>query len=172
MADLVAGSSRAQMKIQQMAFMLVALVVFFSLVALVYFSISLSNLQGDAQQLKEDEAKEIVRKLAGSPELAFTSSSDCDSCIDLDKALMLSEAQLYEDFWNLDYLMIEKVYPPDRDVECTRFNYPDCSTITIFRKTPDIGVAPRAFVALARWDETTGKYKYEMGKIYASGDNI
>jgi len=172
MTDSVVGFSKAQMKIQQMAFMLVALVVFFSLIALIYFSISLSNVRSSAQQLQEDEAREIVRKLAGSPELAFTSSSDCDSCIDMDKALMLAESPAYEDFWNLDYLMIEKIYPSNIESECTRFNYPDCSKTTIFSKTQDIGSATQAFVTLARWDSDLGKYRYEMGKIYASGRNL
>ena len=174
METLVAGSSKAQMKIQQMAFMLVGLAVFFALVGLIYLAISLSSVKEKAQTLQEEEAAEIVKTIANSPELAFTSSSDCDSCVDLDKALMLKELtpDIYENFWNLDFLMIEKIYPIESKIECTRFNYPSCSQIIIFRKTADFGVASTAFITLVRWDESSSQYKYELGKIHASGKNI
>ncbi len=172
METLAAGSSKAQMKIQQMAFMLVALVIFFSLAALIYFSFSLSILREQAGKLQEDEAKEIVRTLAGAPELAFTSSSDCNSCIDLDKALLLKDVPAYKNFWNIDYLMIEKVYPPGSNTECDLFNYPNCGKITIISSQSNFGSASKAFVTLVRWDESLGKYKYELGRLHVSGENI
>ncbi len=175
MRILVADSSKAQMKIQQMAFMIVALVIFFSLVALFYFSVSFSNLGKTAQSLQEDEARELVRKIGHSSELAFTSSSDCNSCIDFDKALMLKEmasAGIYSEFWNLDYLMIEKVYPKSSEEECTRENYPNCGRITLIQKKSDFGAAAFAPVALARWDDGINRYRYDFGKIYASGGKL
>lgn len=171
MEILAVNYSKGQMKIQEMAFMLVALAIFFSLVAIIYFSISGANLRITAQNLQEEEAKEMVRKLAGSSELAFTSSSDCNSCVDFDKALILKEIYLesYSGLWNFDYLMIEKISPDNSGEECTRFNYPDCGKITLIGKTENFGATSQAFVALARWDESTQRYKYEFGRIHVSG---
>jgi multisubunit Na+/H+ antiporter MnhC subunit len=49
----------------EMAFVLVAIVIFFALVSLAYFSIRINSLDKDVGALKEDEAKEIVKKISG-----------------------------------------------------------------------------------------------------------
>ena len=172
--------SKAQMKIQQMAFMLVAVMIFFAMVALVYFIISISSLQESAEQLREEEAQEIARQLSGTPELAFTAGSDCAVCIDFDKAFALSQlpADYGKKLWNLDFLMIEKIYPTPSEAQCTASNYPDCKNITIINLPPGRGLSgPKtAFVALVRWDDTmngyAGGYRYEFGIIHALPKNL
>jgi hypothetical protein len=173
MKDLAANySKRGQIKIQQMAFMLVALVIFFAMVGLIYVGLSLNSLKKSAQGLQDVEAIEIAKKIASSPELAFTSlsMSDCSSCVDLEKALMLKEIINYKSFWNLNYLMIEKVYPNQTDVECTRYNFPDCSKITIIAN--DTVASETAFVSLVRWDPDLQRYRYELGKVHTSAKKI
>jgi len=169
----VSYSKKAQLKIQQMAFVLVALVIFFALAALFYFSISFSDLQNQAQLLREESAKEIVRNMVATPEF---SSSLCSVCIDLDKVLMLKEKTSYKNFWNLDFLKIEKLYPitesKDGKEECTKLNYPNCKTITLI-ETEDFGSPHSAFVALCRYEQSNGGYiKCELGIIYTSAKNI
>ncbi len=162
------------MKIQQMAFVLVAVMIFFGMVALVYFSLSVSNLRENAAGLKEKEAVELVKKISSSPEFFFAGRT-CSSCVDMDKVLMLKESPEYKKFWNLDYLAVEKVNNKTRLIECTRINYPDCDAITIVKETSNFGTATSAFVTLARWDSglgPRGSYRYELGRIYASGRNI
>lgn len=164
--------SRGQMKIQEMAFVLVALMIFFAMVALVYFSIKLAGLKEDALSLREEQAKELVLKLAGTPEFSWT-AFDCGNCIDMDKAFLLKNRKTYKDFWSLDYLRIETVYPP-KNGECTESNYPDCNSITIVNKTSQYGSPSLAFVALCR-QEFLGQSDYvrcEVGRIYASGKNL
>lgn len=161
---------RGQLKIQQMAFVLVALVVFFGIVALFYFSFTLSNLRGDVSSLQEEEAKELVRKLASSPEFSF--SSQCTNCIDLDKIMALNSRQSYKEFWNLDFLQIERIYPESQKKECEKSIYPDCNTITIISKEK-FGSPKTAFVSLCRWEQQKGGYiKCELGRIYASGKDL
>jgi hypothetical protein len=160
------------MKIQQMAFMLVAVMIFFSMVALVYFSISMSNLKESAEQLKEDEAQAIARQLSGTPELAFTAGSDCASCIDIDKAFAMSQisgSDYGKKFWNLDYLKIEIIYPLSPEKPCLSFaDYPDCTDIIIISLPAGKGLSgtKTAFVALARWDSNQGIYRYDLGKVH------
>ena len=169
---LIASSSkRAQLKIQQMAFVLVAIIIFFAIVALLYFSISLSNLRKSASSLQEQEASELVRKLASTPEFSFT-ATDCSNCIDLDKLLLLKSRQSYKEFWNLDFLKIEKLYPKTEKLECEKANYPDCNEITIIDKK-EFGSPQKAFVSLCRWEQAKGGYtKCGLGGIYASGKNL
>ncbi len=164
-------SKKAQLKIQQMAFVLAAIIIFFAIVSILYLSISLRGLRGAASSLNEQEASELVRKLASTPEFSFE-QNDCSNCIDLDKVLLLKSRQSYKEFWNLDFLKIEKVYPSQASLECEKSNYPDCSTITIIGKE-DFGSPKSAFVSLCRWEQEKGGYtKCELGVIYASGKDI
>ena len=159
------------MKIQETAFMLVALAIFFGLALLIYVSLSVTGLRSEAQQLADEEARELVRKMASVPELTFSSGSDCAACVDLDKALMLKELQQYKNFWNLDYLMIERIYPRSEERECARSTYPDCDRLTIIDKRT--GVASQtSFVSLVRWDPNINSFRHEIGKIHASGKNL
>jgi len=180
MTHYTANYTKAQMKIQQMAFLLVAITVFFAMIALIYFSLSLSGLRGSATQLQDEEARALVRKLSGSAEFAFTSSSDCSSCIDLDRALALKEKKDdFETLWNLDHLFIERLSPTYPEGECTTSilgNYPnDCNKITILNKTSNYATKT-AFVTLVRWEPSlnggAGGYKYEFGRIHASPKEI
>jgi hypothetical protein len=163
------GSSKGQIKIQQMAFILVALMIFFSIALLIFMTFRLSGIRESAFELREAEARETVRKISSTPEFSFT--SDCSSCIDLDKVLILKDRKSYEGFWDFDYLQIEKIYPK-YEGECDKFTYPDCRTITIIEKE-DFGTPVEAFVSLCRWEESQeGYFKCELGKIYISGENI
>lgn len=162
-------TKKGQMKIQEMAFVLVAIVVFFALVALVYLSIRLSTLEGDVTAQREEGAKELVRKLSDIPEFSWAA---CSGCVDMDKALILKDKTSYKNMWDLDYLMIEKVYPNRTRVECTRANYPDCSTVTIINDTGYYGSPTSTFVALCEFEAVGGYTKCELGKIYASAEAV
>jgi len=163
-----------QIKIQQMAFVLVALMLFFAFVFLIYFTFKISNVEDSVTTLKEEEAQELVRKLSGSAEFSF-SAEDCSNCVDFDKVLILSERRNYEDFWGLDYLEIQKIYPNSEisGKECTRQNYPDCESLKIIDNSGDRGIASGAFVSLCRWESDKGGYfKCEIGRVLASGEGI
>jgi hypothetical protein len=170
-------STKAQMKIQQMAFMIIAIAIFFSMVALIYFAITLSQLEGTAESLAEEEAMELAFAFSGTPELFFTAASaDCSACIDLDKAFAM--AQLNEDsgrynsLWNIEYLQIEKIYPKPSEGECENHNYNTdrCRTITI--KESSQYTAKTAIVTLASSKGPGRGYNYELGRIHVSAKNI
>ena len=162
-------SKKGQLKIQQMAFVLVAVMIFFAIIALIYFTISLSDLRGKAQELKEQEASELVRKMAGTGE--FIWKRDCSSCIDLDKAFLLKDRASYKEFWELSFLQIKKIYPTAIG-ECNKAKYPNCDTITIV-ESGEIGTPSSAYVSLCRWEQEKGGYvKCEIGRIYATEKKI
>lgn len=168
-------SKRGQLKIQEMAFVLVAIMVFFGIVILVFFSAYLSGMKNDVNTLAEDEARQIVRKIASSPELTWADKATCGSgaCIDVDKALIMKQRKSYTDFWNLDYLRIDRIYPTTGTGECTLGGYPNCRTMILVNKTDNFGATSSAYVSLCRWETANGGYvKCEIGRIYASGKGI
>ncbi len=156
---------KGQMKIQEMAFVLVAIMIFFAIVSLFYINYRISGLRQGVEEQRSDEAMEIVRKIASSPE--FSLNKECESCVDMDKTLVLKENKNYQNFWDLDYLRIEVIYPEKPKRECVRGNYPECSGITLVNKTKEFGTAMSAFAALCRNENK--EIKCELGKIYAAG---
>jgi hypothetical protein len=160
---------KAQLKIQEMAFVLVAILIFFSIAAIFYINFRLAGLKEGVDVLRAEEAKEIVRKLSQSPELSW--NQECSECIDFDKALVLKESKEYKNFWDLEHLRIELIYP-EKKGECNRQNYPECRTVTLVNKSADFGIPERAFIALCRYDSQQKGEKCELGAIYASGKAI
>jgi len=174
MKDLIADffnilSRKGQFKIQQMAFVLLAIIIFFALVTLFYFSIRISDLGSGAEELRETEVKETIRKISSTAEFVWT-VEDCASCIDLDKILILKERKSYEGFWNSPFLQISRVYPR-KSGECTKQNYPECETITLVNTGEDI-ISHSAFVSLCRYDSKEDYNKCELGKIIMGFETV
>jgi hypothetical protein len=163
-------NKKGQMKIQEMAFVLIAIIIFFAMVALVYFAIRLSTMTADVTTLREESARALARKLADIPEFSW---AECSGCVDADKILALKGKAAYKGLWDVDYLMVEKVYPNSSYIECTAANYPNCRTITIVNATKNYGIPASAFVTLCRYEASEGGYvKCELGKIHVSAKAI
>lgn len=161
-------NSKGQFKIQEMAFVVVMVMIFFGLGSLIFLVIIGDNLSDKVSLQRADEAKEMVRKIAVSPELSFVDG--CDSCIDVDKAMIIKYNDNYEDYWDLEYLRISVLYP-EKSGECTKSNYPNCQSITLIGENEtNYGITESAFVSLCRYDPSVfDDYKCELGKIFASG---
>ena len=166
------SNSRGQLKIQQMAFVLVAMIIFFAIALLFYFSIRYNSLRGDVEDLRRQEVLETVRKISSTPEFSWN-EEDCSACIDLDKVLMLKNRTSYKGFWkNIALLRIERVYPSydGNGGECTAGNYPECNTITIINEEGNFQ-GHRAFVSLCRYD-SNGYTKCELGKVVMAFESV
>ena len=164
-------SKRGQIKIQQMAFVLVAIMIFLSFGAMFYFSLSVSKLKGDDEDLREKEVKETVRRLAGSPEFSWT-VYDCPNCIDLDKVMVLKDLESYNGFWKrIPLLKVERVYPRYGNGECTRDKYPECDKITIIETGENV-IAYSSFVSLCRYDNLIDSERCELGKLIMGFETI
>ena len=165
--------NKGQMKIQQMAFMLIAVMVFFALVGLLVITVKFSGLKGQATELAEKNAMLLVTKLANSPEFscgdAFGGSRV--SCIDADKLMALkNNIEKYEDFWGVSKMEIF-IYTTEGSGECTSGNYPDCNKITLISGA---GISTENFVSLCR-KEFDGRRNYdkcELAKILVSYERV
>lgn len=145
------GYSKGQFKIQQMAFMLVAVIVLFVLVALVYFSIQLRNIKQGANDVASEQSLQMVRSLKSTSEFAWTADS-CHACVDMDKVLALKDQRVYSGFWSTPFLKVRVLDGNTNDVECTRSNYPDCNTISLVNQSVSYR-SDRAYAALCRLTE-------------------
>jgi hypothetical protein len=162
---------KAQLKIQQMAFMLIAVTLFFVLVGMFVLTIQLSNLKNSAATLEEKNALLLVTKLANSPEFSCGNAfgNIRINCIDADKVIMLKEGITnYDKFWGVENIEIRKIYPKTTDKTCTLENYPNCNIIKI--REGDITAGHSNFVSLCRKENFEGEVenKCELAKLIVS----
>ena len=100
--------NNGQMKIQQIAFMLVAVFFFFMLVGLFIIRVQLGNITETAARLEQEQAIESLEVIANMPELNCDSSTAL--CLDNDKLRILSgETFDYDDFWPVASIKIYRV---------------------------------------------------------------
>ena len=155
---------QAQMKIQQMSFMLLGVFLFFALVGMIILTVKFSGLKQAATDLKEQNAILLVTKLANSPEFSCGEAygTQKTDCIDEDKVMMLKEnIGKYTGFWGVSNIEIRRIYPKNNGINCTLSNYPHCDTITLIEKSglkSNLGYDKSNFVALCRKE----KYKNEV----------
>ena len=146
---------RGQLKIQQMAFMLVAVFIFFVLVGLFVLSFSFSGLRRSAESLREQESLLVVTKLANTPEFSCEEAfGNMVNCIDGDKAMILKQdITKYSGFWGVKNIIIRKI--GQGTIECNRGNYPNCDYIDIFSSGSE-GFPVENFITLCKKDSDEG----------------
>ena len=168
---------KAQMKIQQMAFMIIAVMVFFGLVGLVIIAVVFSGYKDKATDLAQENAMLLVSKISNSPEFScgYAFGESKGSCIDSDKAIVLKDnIEKYKKFWGVSSIKIRKIYPKKdgKDVECELgTTYPDCNLIEVLSGT---GIATQNFVSLCRkeFDGSRTYNKCELAKILISYEEV
>lgn len=140
---------KSQLKIQQMAFMLMAVFFFFILAGLFYLIIQGQSWKKQASVLERNNAVELANMLGSSAE--FTCGA---YCVDADKLMVLRERTAYRDFWEDSGLEV-RVIDGESERACSDGNYPDCNLIKISES--DSGVKVSSFVSVC-WRESVGGY--------------
>lgn len=167
------GKIRAQMKIQQMAFMIIAVVLFLALAGMFILVIKVSDIKESANLLEGENAMLLATKIANSPEFSCGNSFGRNQikCIDADKVMMLKQnIEKYEDFWGRrTNIEIRIIYPePEEEIFCELETYPNCNVINL--KNERLESEYSNFVALCR-KEYDGIEKYDqcdLAKIMVS----
>lgn len=163
-------SKRSQMKIQEMSFMLIGLVLFFIIAGIFFLVISNAGLRKSAATLSETKAISTISRLASSPEFSCTGSKQL--CVDTDKVLALKQRSAFNNYWDTSGgLVIKQVYPKlNNEIECDIGNYGtgECNKYTL--KSPGSGfIEISSNVILCRKESKEG-YSYdkcELGSISA-----
>lgn len=158
-------NNKGQLKIQEMAFVLIAFMVFFSLIGLLFLKFRIAGIQTSAESSKEESASRLALVLASTPELNW---AECTGCIDLDKAIVLKNKSEYRQLWKLDYFAIKRLYPVQTVGECNIGKYPDCDSIILVGGN-NFGTTSKAYVSLCRYDFIKDRKVCELGEIYVSG---
>jgi len=160
-----------QIKIQQMAFMLMAVTLFFVLVGMFLLVIRFSALKETASTLEEKNAMLLVTRLAESPEFSCGKAFGAKiSCVDEDKVMNLKEQiNNYENFWGIENIEIRVIYPKIEEKICGFDNYPNCNIIKLYDKEIK-GFDASNFVSLCRKEKSDSEVydKCELAKLMVS----
>ena len=164
-------SKKGQLRIQEMAFMLLAVFLFFTLVGLFAFSIIYVNLSDSAKNIAEDRTLSSVTSLADTPEMSCVASKS--NCIDGDKLINIVNKEVYGELWPYSSLKVIKLsgFGKDEDqlIVCTKANYPDCDVFYIYDKDVESERTIATHVAICNKELENG-YTYdkcENAKIVA-----
>lgn len=159
---------KAQLKIQQMAFMLIAITLLFALAGMFVLVFMFSDIKESATALNERNALLLVTRLANSPEFSCGEGFGMLklNCVDEDKVMILKQnSKTYSGFWGVAGIEIQKIYP-ENNLECTLGNYPNCGLITIYSENQK-GPSSSNFISLCRKESFEGEVydKCEMAKL-------
>ncbi len=165
---------KGQIKIQQMAIVLVAIVLLFVIVGLFFTGFGINYLRKSATNIEEKNAKLLVAKLSDTPEFSCGESFGTGKvyCVDFDKAMALSLIEDYSDFWGVAEIKIRKIYPKEKEKICNIENYPDCNTLIVFSdKNVKKGPMQFNYIILCRKESYGGKSydKCEIGELLVAG---
>jgi hypothetical protein len=169
-------NKKSQIRIQEMAFMLVGIIMFFVFVGLFGFAILFNALKTEAQHAAEEKTLAAIKNLAGSPEF-YCATSRVD-CVDADKAMALSNNLNYKNFYSFSKLEIIKSSAFEKKnidmVKCTMANYPNCEDMVIFDKNIKNFKSVSSYIALCRIESENGVnyQKCEIAKLTASTEQV
>ncbi|MFA5173717.1 MAG: hypothetical protein WC438_00885 [Candidatus Pacearchaeota archaeon] len=173
---LVPKFSKGQLKIQEMAFMLVGVVMFFVLVGLFVVVLVYNNMHKNATDVAEQEAYTSVLRLAETAE--FTCGNSKPNCIDADKLIVLTrKSEEYKKFWSkfssIRVISESGLNKTKNLVECNLGNYPnineksiDCDMFVVFDRHK-LETTKSVFVSLCRKSFENNYYydKCEIAKL-------
>lgn len=165
----------SQMKIQQTAFLLLAVTLFFVLAGIFALGFWVSNLKSSATALEEKNAMLLVSKLANSPEFSCGNAYGINriNCVDADKFMVLKDESVkYRGFWGVENIEVRKLYPViNGNIECSISNYPECNIISLKSSAERANfISVENFVALCRKEFKDNKIydKCEMAVLMVS----
>jgi hypothetical protein len=132
--------TRAQLQIQEMAFVLVGLILFFGLIMLFFAVFQQAKIKSLAEQTRREEIVAKLHSIVNMPEFACREAF----CIDEEKmlgflALSQQQKQKYYEKFDKQYIVlikVERVWPDRGNAKCdTNNNIPNCKTYEIYNNT-------------------------------------
>jgi len=165
----IINAKRAQIQIQEMAFVLVGVFLFFGLVFLGFMMWQSAQMKGQAEELRVEKAISMVSSIISQPE--FSCSKQQGYCIDEDKlnVFITSHASdfKYEKLWSsakVNLIKIVRVYPSN-DGKCDSLNYPACEYYVVYDSSSDEDTLIQStFANLCHYDSTYG-YKCNIAEV-------
>jgi hypothetical protein len=162
--------TKGQFKIQQMAFMILAVFFFFILVGLFFISWQFRDVKGDFSRLQRDQAISSLEIIANMPE--FNCDSRTSLCLDEDKLRVMSGnlSGSYSDFWPVSSISVYKIYPSFNEtvkcpnVNCNYYDIHDSGQTNIKEYSSYVSICKRVRESGYAYD------RCEVGKILVGVD--
>ena len=153
------------MQIQQMAFMILAVFLFFILAGLFLLGVQFKDLKKDVIQLETEQAISSLKVIAGMPELSYDSRGSLS--LDEDKLKIMSgnHSSYYSGFWPVASVKVYKLYPKfDELVKCPSL---DCNYFEIYDNKQESVRTYSTYVSICKKIRETGYVydKCEIGKL-------
>ena len=161
--------AKGQMKIQQMAFMLVAVFIFFALVGIGFLGYNLKDIRSSAQELERQSTISSLKVIADMPELNCGSGKFM--CLDKDKLLVMSSADFlkkYSEFWGVASVEVKKIHSfEERNADCFSSSE-NCNYYEIYNSNSQTNSQKYStYVSICEKKSESGiKYDFcELGKL-------
>jgi len=117
-------NKKSQFKIQEMAFVLIAIILLFGIIFLFFARFELGNIKKSSTELREERAVTLVRTVASMPELRCSESISQISeavCLDLDKVKAFNESlslrNNYKKMWSSSFvteIAVQEIMPGNK----------------------------------------------------------
>ncbi len=153
-------NKKAQFKIQEMAFVLVAVIVLFGIVMIFFARFQLAGIQKSASELRKEQAIVTLHTIAAMPELRCSSGGEIN-CIDIDKLEgFMTVRNRYYFLWKNAYFS---------QVRIEQF-YPEGQEYILYVEPEQDSVSYSTYLPLCK----QGKFDYEctIGKITVSSKTV
>ena len=153
------------MEIQQMAFMILAVFLFFILVGLFFLGIQFRDIKKNVAQLQTEQAISSLKVIADMPELSYNSRESLS--LDEDKLTIMSGTlgSHYSEFWPVASVKVYKIYPKFNElVKCPAL---DCNYFEVYDNGQESVKTYSTYVSVCKKIKETG-YVYdrcEVGKL-------
>ncbi len=144
---MVIKNKRGDLQIQQMAFMLLFVFIFFAIAGLFFVMFYSKDLKSSYESGQIDLAVSSLETIANMPEL------NCDSqtsfCLDEDKLYVFaSNTERYSEFWPIAYIKVRKVYPSSNlEIRCPNTN---CTYYEVYNSNQTSVIGRDTFVSICK----------------------
>jgi hypothetical protein len=164
MVSSLLGTKKADMKIQQMTFMILFVFIFFSFAGLFFISIQSGKITQSYNTLQKESAVASIETIANMPEL------NCDSsrrlCLDEDKIITFSMiSKEYKNFLPVESIIVRRIYPKSSgNIRCPGVN---CSYYQVYNSNQTGIIYYGTFVSLCKKvrNERTTQDICELGRL-------
>lgn len=150
---------KAQMRIQQMAFMIIAVFFFFVLVGLFFIGWSYKDIKSNYEELQKEQALSSLKVISNMGELNCEENTEL--CLDEDKLVVMSRKD-YSDIWPVASIRVYQLYPKiNKTVLCPA---PNCNYYQVYDSKQKNLKEFSTYVSICRRD-TQNSYQYEKCNI-------
>lgn len=156
---------RAQIHIQEMAFVLLALILLFGLILLSFTMFQMAKTQQLAKTLQKEKIVSMLDSIANMPEFSCKKAY----CLDEEKIISYIEKEnkeTYNNLWKkskIAIIKVERIYPK-KTGDCNAINYPNCKTYIIYNSGKDYQ-AYSTFMPLCYYSDEISFVKCDIAKL-------